>query len=99
LRFAPLVAALFRTVGRLTPGRPFLKKTTDRRMHEGTIVSVLVDKGYGFIFEQTGADDVFFHKSALVNLEFNAQLHERRVTFDIEDSPKGPRAANVQAVD
>lgn len=66
-------------------------------MHEGTIISLQLDRGFGFIFEQTGTPDIFFHVSGLVGLEFDEKLKERRVTFDITDNGKGPRAVNVQA--
>ncbi len=67
-------------------------------MREGTIVSLILDRGYGFIHEQSGHPDIYFHVSELGDgLTFNERLKEQRVRFDVVDSPKGPRACNVQA--
>ncbi|MFA5075951.1 MAG: cold shock domain-containing protein [Patescibacteria group bacterium] len=59
----------------------------------------LTDKGFGFIAPDDGdGKDVFFHSSSLQGVEFNS-LHEGdAVTFDVEDSEKGPRAVNVTRV-
>ena len=67
-------------------------------MHSGTVVSLQLDRGYGFIFQQVGEPDIFFHAKDLADdLEFNEQLYERRVEFDIVGTPKGDRATNVRA--
>jgi cold shock protein len=57
----------------------------------------LTDKGFGFIgSEENAGKDVFFHSSALVEVGFNDLREGDEVTFDIEDSDKGPRAINVK---
>ena len=61
----------------------------------GTI-KTLTEKGFGFITPEGGEKDVFFHNSALVGVMFNDLKVGDAVTFDTEDSEKGPRAANVQ---
>lgn len=61
----------------------------------GTI-KTLTDKGFGFITPEGGEKDVFFHNSALVGVMFNDLKVGDAVTFETEDSEKGPRAANVQ---
>ena len=63
-------------------------------MHEGTVTKVKLDGGYGFI--RSEGEDFFFHRSDLDGLEFNEQLVEMAVRFDIEQAPKGPRQ-NVTA--
>ena len=65
-------------------------------MHTGTIKTLRLDKGFGFVSEQNGPD-LFFHCSALADdLPFDETLQERRVNFDVVSTPKGPRAANVR---
>jgi CspA family cold shock protein len=64
-------------------------------MNKGTIKK-LTDKGFGFIATESGGKDLFFHSNSLVGVQF-AELHEGdAVSFDTEDSPKGPNAVNVQ---
>ena len=49
-------------------------------------------KGFGFI-EVEGQKDVFVHKSALAE---GMKLKEgESVSFEVEDSPKGPQATKV----
>ena len=52
-------------------------------------------KGFGFIENSDGGDDVFVHFSAIQGDGFKT-LHEgQRVSFEIEDGAKGLSAANV----
>ncbi len=66
-------------------------------MATGTIKKVVADRGFGFIT----ADDTkeyFFHRSALnSSLDFDRLVGGEKVEFQIEQSPKGPRASRVQA--
>ncbi len=56
----------------------------------------LTDKGFGFITSDDNPDkDIFFHSSALEGAEFNELQEGDSVTFETEDSEKGPRAINV----
>ena len=61
-------------------------------MPSGTIKKKM-EKGFGFIAADNGSE-VFFHLSAC-NGNFDGLQEGQAVTFDIEQSPKGPRAANV----
>ena len=66
-------------------------------MATGTIKKVVADRGFGFIT----ADDekeYFFHRSGLeASLDFDRLIGGEAVEFEIEQSPKGPRAAKVRA--
>ena len=64
-------------------------------MPSGTIKRLVRDRGFGFIKDE-GGREWFFHRSA-VQGNFDELAEGRRVAFDEEDSPKGPRAANVRA--
>jgi len=60
----------------------------------GTI-KTLTGKGFGFIEAQDGKE-YFFHQSACQGVSFDS-LHEgQRVSFDVGQGPKGPRAENVK---
>lgn len=56
----------------------------------------LTDKGFGFIEQEGEEKDLFFHSSSLVDVTFDELREGDKVTFDVEDSDKGPRATNVQ---
>ena len=61
----------------------------------GTIAR-LTDKGFGFIAVEGEEKDLFFHTSGLVDVMFDDLREGEQVTFEKEDSEKGPRAINVQ---
>jgi CspA family cold shock protein len=66
-------------------------------MTTGTIKKVVAERGFGFI---TAADmkEYFFHRNSLdASLDFDRLVGGERVEFDIEASPKGPRAEHVRA--
>jgi len=65
-------------------------------MAEGTIKR-LTDRGFGFI-DTGGGKDLFFHNSALVDVQFNELQEGQRVSFDEGRGPKGPNAENVKLV-
>ena len=64
-------------------------------MATGTIRTLRLDKGFGFIKDDAGKE-YFFHQSAIYG-EGMADLREGDgVEFDVSEGPKGPRAENVR---
>jgi len=63
----------------------------------GIIKKVVADRGFGFIAAEDGKE-YFFHRDGLdASLNFDRLNGGEAVEFDIEASPKGPRAAKVRA--
>ncbi len=66
-------------------------------MKTGT-VKTKTTKGFGFITVEGEAKDLFFHSNDLVGVTFDELQEGAKVTFDVEQGPKGPAAKNVQLV-
>ena len=66
-------------------------------MIEGTVKWFNDAKGFGFL-SQEGGPDVFVHHSEIRAEGFKSLTEGQRVRFEVVDSPKGPRAANVTAL-
>jgi cold shock protein len=65
-------------------------------MATGTIRKLVSDRGFGFITAEDGKD-YFFHKDGLsASMDFDRLVGGEQVTFEVESSPKGPRATQVQ---
>ena len=64
----------------------------------GSIKTIIVEKNFGFITPDGGEKDVFFHATSLKDVDFSALKQGDKVSFDVEDSEKGPRAVNVTRV-
>jgi CspA family cold shock protein len=64
-------------------------------MAQGTVKWFNDAKGFGFISQDDGPD-VFVHFSAITGDGFKSLAEGQRVTFDVQDGPKGLQAANVQ---
>lgn len=69
-------------------------------MNTGTVKWFNSEKGFGFIANDNGGDDVFVHFSAIISDSQHKSLQEgQSVTFDTETDPKNAsrlRAANVR---
>ncbi len=66
-------------------------------MATGTVKWFNEKKGFGFI-EQEEGPDVFVHFSGINGSGFKSLYEGDRVTFEIEQGPKGPAAVNVTVV-
>ena len=65
-------------------------------MTQGTVKWFNGDKGFGFIAQDGGGDDVFVHFSAIQANGFRTLDENQKVEFDIKQGPKGPQAENVR---
>jgi CspA family cold shock protein len=66
-------------------------------MYEGTVKWFNDAKGFGFLSRE-GGPDVFVHHSEIRSEGFRTLAEGDKVQFEIVQSPKGPRAANVSRV-
>ena len=65
-------------------------------MSQGTVKWFNADKGFGFIDQEDGGDDVFVHYSAIQTSGYRTLDENQKVEFDITQGPKGPQAENVR---
>ncbi|MFQ5420863.1 MAG: cold-shock protein [Anaerolineae bacterium] len=67
-------------------------------MNTGIVKWFDASKGFGFITPEDGGKDVFVHHSAIQGTDAYKSLNEgQRVSFEVQQGPKGPSAANVTA--
>lgn len=67
-------------------------------MAEGKVKWFSDQKGFGFITPNDGSKDVFVHHSSIQGGGFRTLAENDAVQYDVEQGPKGARAANVVKV-
>jgi CspA family cold shock protein len=70
-------------------------------LKQGTVKWFSDSKGFGFIADDEGGEDIFVHFSSIVADGFKTLTEGQKVTFDVEQDPKNSsklRAANVQII-
>jgi CspA family cold shock protein len=65
-------------------------------MKNGTVKWFNDSKGFGFIEQEGGGEDVFVHHSAIEAEGYRSLQEGQKVTFEISNEAKGLRAANVK---
>ena len=67
-------------------------------MATGTVKWFSDEKGFGFITPDDQGKDLFVHHSKIVGNGFKSLPEGAKVSYDAEQDPKGPAAANVQTI-
>jgi len=64
-------------------------------MNKGTVKWFNEQKGFGFITNDNGGDDVFVHYTGIASNGFKTLAEGQKVTFDIVKGDRGMQAVNV----
>lgn len=73
-------------------GVPKKEEQAEQAVRSGTVKFFDEEKGFGFIIDHASNDNIFVHVSGLMD-----EIRERdKVTFEIENGPKGPAAVAVR---
>jgi cold shock protein len=67
-------------------------------MATGTVKWFNDAKGFGFITQDNGGEDVFVHHTAIQADGFRSLQEGQKVEFDVQKGPKGLQASKVRAV-
>jgi cold shock protein len=65
---------------------------------EGTIKTIVSEKGFGFITVEGEEKDLFFHKNEVKGVTFEELKVGDKVSFEKADSSKGPNATNLTRI-
>ncbi|MCU0695373.1 MAG: cold-shock protein [Myxococcaceae bacterium] len=65
-------------------------------MANGTVKWFNDAKGFGFIAQDGGGDDVFVHHTAIQTQGFRTLQEGQKVEFEVTRGPKGLQAQNVR---
>jgi CspA family cold shock protein len=67
-----------------------------RKRLNGVVLWFNDNKGYGFIQRVDKEKDIFVHSSAVQNSGLDNLKKDEQLTFEVENSDKGPSAVNLQ---
>jgi len=65
-------------------------------MATGTVKFFNATRGFGFIAPDDGSKDVFVHISAVQQSEIEYLVEGQKVSFDVEEEARGPKAVNLR---
>ncbi len=65
-------------------------------MAQGTFKWFNAEKGFGFIAQDGGGEDVFVHFSAIQSSGYKSLDENQMVEFDLAQGPTGPPGENVR---
>lgn len=70
----------------------------DTAIATGTVKWYDLEKGYGFVYEDNANRDVFLHSADIQEPEPKILYEGHRVSFEVEESERGPRAVDVRVI-
>ena len=73
-----------------------ISRREQTHMATGTVKWFSDEKGFGFITPDEGGKDLFVHFSNISGNGFRTLAEGAKVSYEAEEGPKGPNAANVQ---
>ena len=65
-------------------------------MPTGTVKFFNTARGFGFIAPEDGSKDIFVHISAVESADLGHLTEGQKVSFDVEQDTRGPKAVNLQ---
>ena len=74
-----------------------MEQEEDIFVPEGKVKWFNEKKGFGFI-EQDNGPDLFVHHTSIAGEGFKTLSEGQRVSYEVEETSKGPRAKNVQII-
>ena len=70
----------------------------DYTMATGIVKWFNDSKGFGFVTQDGGGEDVFCHQSAIQATGFRSLTEGQKVEFEVKKGPKGLQAENVRVI-
>lgn len=65
-------------------------------MATGTVKWFTYSKGFGFITQDAGGEDLFVHFSDIQSSGFKSLAEGQKVEYEVVEGPKGKQASNVR---
>jgi cold shock protein len=89
---------VFAVVASQHPPRIAAHVRLEEEMATGTVKWFSDQKGFGFITPDDSGKDLFVHHSAIQGNGYKSLTEGAKVSYEAEQGPKGPAAANVQPI-
>jgi CspA family cold shock protein len=68
-------------------------------MANGTVKFFNSTRGFGFIAPDDGSKDIFVHVSAVEQSDIDYLVEGQKVSFDVEQEARGPKAVNLRSAE
>ena len=68
-------------------------------MATGTVKFFNSTRGFGFIAPDDGSKDIFVHVSAVEQSDIDYLVEGQKVSFDVEQEARGPKAVNLRSAE